>query len=507
MIEDIDYLKENSVKETYVFIIDSKNRDKKIWRFPEKYRIDFNTPFKHVYSFEILQAVIPRTQFAIDDHNNILRFKFKEYDWTQVEVGIGDYNVTNLIDNLNSLFAEKGYDIVARNASSPAYLKSTLEFVSPHHFALDMESSSMNTVLGFDLYNQHETDKYKHLKDHLEYTSRIIGGVIEYHPYIVSMVGDEAGYEDHIDRWFGSIETSDRRSFTGTELITNLGDYYTLPMNKALYQVFTFDQDTLYDSGYIEAIQLQLNNLSSATSLSWEIRDYSDGVVGSQTIADSNSAFSDRALSNVSEYVLILSDGVDAEGNMTAITFDTHHNNDGINNAFIMEGSTKVEVLDSYDSHFNICFSVVLYKKLNKITAPGMYSLLGERYVTLRCPEIETHLFRSLSYDKHTMGLAKFDLHVQGYDSSRLDFTSLPPREFHPIGKLNSLTFEFQNPDGSLYNFRGINHTMTIVMRYHTPRQLKKFEKSLMNPDYDPDIFRYIQNKGHNTDSDSDSEP
>jgi hypothetical protein len=47
---------------------------------------------------------------------------------------------------------------------------------------------------------------------------------------------------------------------------------------------------------------------------------------------------------------------------------------------------------------------------------------------------------------------------------------------------------------------------MTIVIRYHTPKQLKKFEKSDMNPEYDPDIFRYIQNKGFTTDSETESE-
>lgn len=510
MIEDIDYLKENSVKESYVFMVDSKNRNKKTWSHPEKYRIDFNTPFKHVYSFEILNAVVPRTQYAIDTHNNSIRLKYRDNPWTTFRVNIGDYNTVNLVDSLNNSFRDAGYDLTLQNASSPAYLSSTFEFVSPHDFELDMKSSSMNTVLGFDLLNQKEAGKYKHLSQHLDYITRETNGNLEYHSYITNMVGDDMlNVDNYIDSWFGSVGVGiadDKRVFICKEEKTSIGDTYTLPVNKVLYQPFSFDDDTEYESGYIESIFVQINGISSANAFSWEIRQYNGDVVG-ESVAGSNGDYNSKAISNMNKYVLIISDGINDEGEMRALTFDTNHFDTTTDNAYIINGDgTKDDVTDSSNAKFQICFSVSLYKKLNKVIAPGMYSLLGERYVVLRCPEIETHLFRSLSYDKFTMGLAKFDLHVQGYDENRLDFTSLPPREFHPIGKLQSLTFEFQNPDGSLYNFRGINHTMTIVIRYHTPKQLKKFEKSDMNPEYDPDIFRYIQNKGFNTDSETESE-
>lgn len=502
MIEDIDYLRDNSVKESYVFMVDSKNRDKKTWAFPEKYRIDFDTPFKHVYSFEILNAVVPRTQYAIDTHNNMLRLKYRDNPWTKLYVGIGDYNATNLADSLNTLFLENGYDLTLQNSSSPAQLKSTFEFVSPHSFVLDMESSSMNTVLGFDLLNQKENDKYTHISQHLEYIER--DGL--YNPYIVDLVGDDMlDVDNYIDRWFGCID-GDERKFVCKEELANIGDTYTLAVNKVLYQIFEFDSQAQYDSGYIDSIFVQINGASSATSFSWEIRDFTDDVVG-QVITTSNSNYREAAISSMGRYVLAITDGVNDSGELMPLKLDTNHFDTQTMNTFLINSDgTREDAKDSFNLKFQLCFSITLFKKLKKIVAPGMYSLLGERYVTLRCPEIETHLFRSLSYDKYTMGLAKFDLHVQGYDESRLDFTSLPPREFHPIGKLQSLTFEFLNPDGSLYNFRGINHTMTLVIRYHTPKQLKKFEKSDMNPNYDPDIFRYIQNKGFETDDDESEE-
>lgn len=62
MIEDIQYLQEHSAKESYIFFVDSKDRDYTLYPTPQSYRINFSAPFKHVYSLEILDASIPRTQ-------------------------------------------------------------------------------------------------------------------------------------------------------------------------------------------------------------------------------------------------------------------------------------------------------------------------------------------------------------------------------------------------------------------------------------------------------------
>jgi hypothetical protein len=146
-------------------------------------------------------------------------------------------------------------------------------------------------------------------------------------------------------------------------------------------------------------------------------------------------------------------------------------------------------------TNYSLCININTKQTLHRIEAPGMYNLHGDRYAILRCPEIEQHLFASHSYEKYSMGLAKFKLAVLGYDESRFDFASLPSREFHPIGKLSQLTFAFERPNGGLYNFRGINHTITIAIRYLVPQQRGKFDKFILNPQYDPDFFRYQQNE------------
>ena len=91
------------------------------------------------------------------------------------------------------------------------------------------------------------------------------------------------------------------------------------------------------------------------------------------------------------------------------------------------------------------------------------------------------------------MGLAKFKLAGFGYGDTRLDFSSLPLREFHPIGKLTNMTFIFERPDGGMYNFRGLNHTITLAIHYFEPKQQGEFTQFDLNPNYNPDYFKSIQ--------------
>ena len=68
-IEDINYLKNNSIKQHYTFLIDSADRDRDKYPNPNKYTIDFTVPFKNVIGMEIIDSSIPRTMYNIDYEN------------------------------------------------------------------------------------------------------------------------------------------------------------------------------------------------------------------------------------------------------------------------------------------------------------------------------------------------------------------------------------------------------------------------------------------------------
>lgn len=482
MIEDIDYLKKHSMKESYILLIDSKNRDKSVHRTPENYKIDFESPFTHVYSVEVLDASIPRTQYSVDEHNNKLRLnayndKGKYIDsakFIDLTIPIGDYNDTTLITKVNDILNVNNIDMLLRNVSSPSNVKSTFEFVSPHKFELDMHSSTLNTVLGFDMYNVGgESGKYANYKEFIKPVN-----------YESDFITDTRYSTTFKNRWFGSIlSQTDTVTFTGYESPTNLGDTYTGSGSVTLIQPFKIDND-LYISGYLENFNIEI-------------------LSGNYNIVIKNEK--GDAVEIIDTTITPLNESSNYQAHITFTSDFTVNVNTGVEDikAVTNKNGDKLKV---NESNFELNFEVILHKKLHKVVAPGMHNLLGERYLMLRCKEIEDHLFKFRAYESYSMGMAKFKLSVQGFEDERFDFSSIPPREFHPIGKLSCLSFEFLNPDGSYYNFRGINHTLTLIIRYYTPTQDPTLFKSKLNPEYDPDIFKYIQEKGFNTDSDNDSE-
>jgi len=127
----------------------------------------------------------------------------------------------------------------------------------------------------------------------------------------------------------------------------------------------------------------------------------------------------------------------------------------------------------------------------NVIIAPGIVYLIGSKYVLLKCPEIEQHLYGSLSYSKNTIGLAKIRTTHWGLNEESNALFKLKLREFHPIGKLSKITLRFENADGTLYDFRGVNHDIVFAIHYYSPKQNSKFSNPIINPEYKMNFMEY----------------
>jgi hypothetical protein len=72
-IEDIDYLKDNSEKDSCILYIDSAQRDRDKFAKPNHYVFPLDEPFRFVYGLDVLDASIPSTMFNIDVNNNHVR--------------------------------------------------------------------------------------------------------------------------------------------------------------------------------------------------------------------------------------------------------------------------------------------------------------------------------------------------------------------------------------------------------------------------------------------------
>jgi hypothetical protein len=141
------------------------------------------------------------------------------------------------------------------------------------------------------------------------------------------------------------------------------------------------------------------------------------------------------------------------------------------------------------------------------ITSPGIVYFIGNKYIIMRCPEIEEHLYRSLSYSKNALGLAKFRVDSIGINSEKLTITKIPVREFHPIGKLSRMSLRFETNKGTLYDFKGINHNIIFAIFYYEPIQKNVPTNSILNPEYKMNYLDYLYKQEEiEGDSDDDNE-
>ena len=360
-IEDINYLKKYSRKQSYTFLIDSKDRDKRVFPYPSNYVVNFTIPFKNVIGLEVIDASIPRTMYNVDKHNNLLYIYMASNNddpyilygmremvvnsdgntvpytelFQKIEIEPGDYTGVTFISNFNKLMNSLGIDLNLKAYSTPADLTNLVQFYSQSSaFIIDMKRSTIFEIMGFDL----------------------------------------------------NIEQAENLK----------------PIDKRRYMYMEYYKD-------------------------------------------------------------------------------------------------KPEFVRMYHSTFNSATQQYM------LLAPGIMYLMGHKYIILRCPEIEEHLYRSLSYSKYNLGLAKFRISSFGYNEERVVITKLPIREFHPIGKLSRLTFRFETSDGSLYDFKGVNHNIVFAIYYYEPMQNDFPTNSILNPEYKMNYLEYMY-KQEEIEGDSDDE-
>lgn len=110
-IEDINYLRNNSIKQNYTFLIDSVDRDRSRYPNPNKYTIDFTVPFKNVIGMEIIDSSIPRTMYNIDYENNELYYYIGK-NMSDINIVEGVKEELNSTDLTKECSFNSGYAVI-----------------------------------------------------------------------------------------------------------------------------------------------------------------------------------------------------------------------------------------------------------------------------------------------------------------------------------------------------------------------------------------------------------
>jgi hypothetical protein len=470
MIEDIEYLKNNCENDAAVIYVDSGTRDRNFYPYPAEYTLDFEQPYKLVSGFDVLDAAIPTTMWNIDTFNGTLALTTVVLPDTYR----GDLTVSQKyfkeIANV-SYFSQ----LFERNHIPNSINENFIYIVSQEWYANQVEI----------IPNVAPTPYYMFVRKEYTYTDEKIKVSTKY--------TDPSSY--YMFTFQGTTYYTMKED--NDELLTILAadDYYLYPNNDSTYTIVSFQHininNYVYQSitnenefvaqvnNYYKVIDLgnydittlrgELNRIWNDFDISFESTSVPDRKRGVYKITSSS-----HVVVNANIGKLIKQLGFD--------TLPTSQESDKY--SIIQVGSNKqifASVYNSEDENF-------------VITAPGIVNLQGERYLILRCKEIEDHLLGSYAYMKYTPGIGLFKLAAQYNDITnlRFDFYNLVRKPFHPIGKLPKLSFRFETQDGNLYDFKGVNHQLLIVIKFLTPTQKATFSRSILNPNYDANYMQYM---------------
>lgn len=484
-MDDVQFLKDNASQDSYLFQVDSAMRDRAAWKTPSEYVVQFDNPFRNVFSLQLMDASVPRTEYIISASMNALTYQLSGDQVRTVYLTPGDYDINRLVGDLNGLFQEQadasGYSLACEPLTAPPELSSKLKFFCAVPFTLYMSQSTMRNVLGFANPVRAED-----------------AGVFYAAP---------PGYLDgDADAMLSLPGAADDAIVT----TTFLGPGPVVAMTPVTATQYPRQMFFATQSGVVNQVQANFGLIGGPVAtgdsrVSFVVRSAADGSVaasGSMVVVldalNSPSTTAEGDITNVQplvsgqQYYLELSDPNNGDlSNCYAVFYSQQvlptQESALLNTMSVYSGGAWQPFVDATQE---LCAQVNVSQGVQQVISPGLYDLMGERYINVRCPEVEAVIYKDRAYERVNVGLGVIRLGVFGFQQQRYDYSGLPAREFHPIGKLSKLTLRFEKSNGDLYDFQGIEHTLILMVKYYSARH-QQFNTQLLNPSYTPDLQRY----------------
>ena len=440
-VEDVQFLLNNSEEDEFIMYIDSSQRDKVLYPNPNQYSIVFTEPFKNVCGINVLDCLVPRTMYNIDTYNNTLMVTYLDGvasgGGTQVPITIPplDYTLDNFALYMGTYLASSQLSIkpVGRDlrSSGKVYLESNVPF------QLDLQNSTMAEVIGMDepVTKSRDGTNYTYMGMWLARSLR----QIDNGPVTLTVSNPTAGVVD----------------------LAEIAD---------VFQTITLSSDC-----ELENVTVSSNAIVGLTVLDAE----TNNVVMTLSAKTTPNTF----LADNTTYVLF-------RKNTPYTVRATLATGSSFIDVSVSNSTPWVQPMDDIGSNFitNLTTSTPMYR----IFPPGLLCLSGERCILMRCPTIEQHMNTSYIYGGNSPGLALITLGVTGFSTQRADFTSMKYKSFFPIGKLPQVSIRFETTRGSLYDFKGVNHTIVLALRYLSPKRRTEFDNKVLNANYNPDYLSYL---------------
>lgn len=496
-IEDVDYLLSNSEDNSLVIFSDSKNRDYTAYPQPNSYVVDFDHPIRNVYGIEILDATIPATAYTVDTNTCSIAF-------TQVfyapGTGISDAsNPTTFAANIEVLQYCPAFDAIF---SAPSIANMFICTNLDNYNSISFQDPGVTTM--------HAAFYVRQVPIGGQYTITLTSGqeINIDDEYVVNAINANNSYTYAINENF-VIHIEYKYTATLSDITTLLDSFVTTPMydlylaqNYQNLPIGSYTSDILltfmlpiYQAGSNQYIKYMQTNV--LTSLSIDIVP----IFSDNPSAGSSSITQKFSWSTSCKYPFIFDMGKSSASSILGFsepinTYAASHTYSAL--AAKLTDISPDETSSFGYTTFTYAGNTKLYMSLRttptsqKLIAPGVVNIEAARYIILRCPEIESHMLGSYANFKYAPGVGLFKLtSSNSMMNLRFDFVNIIRKPFHPIGKLSKLTLTFENPNGTLYDFKGVDHVLLISIKYYAPKNITRIPISSLNPYYLPNILEY----------------
>jgi hypothetical protein len=499
-VEDIDFLLNNSEKDAYLFFVDSKSRNKDVFPTSSEYEIYFSEPFSNVYGIEVMDAMVPSTMYTLDVWNRLFKYTMVYLGFHTTDEQLSIYfarfcSFSKTFVNLTQENTKINHMVVVRKD----LFNSPISYLSEDTGFYVCENTI--TYVPFSMYLRFTTNSPIPANTFMISSLNVGLDKTDFY-YILLQNALESG------EYIAQFEEGTDRLIIETLNINNIStdDYY---------DIVRITPNPVY------GMNGNIANLSVLFQLSSIYYMFEEGNYDISTFAQTINAMFTVAMSYMIDTDVKVSDpyGILSQD----VPFVTKTSIDG---TFDKQTKFKFTLNNVYSRLFidltrstcksEIGFSTYTTQKGKEsqytripwwpnnenivsclpskiLIPPGIVNLTGIRYVLLRCPEIENHLYNSFSYSRNCPGIGLFKLgSVNQITNVRLDFVHFIKRPFHPIGKLKKITLRFETTAGDLYDFKGVDHNMLLSVKFYVPKSNVPRDQYLLNPNYNPNFLEYM---------------
>lgn len=431
--------------QSHVLFVDSAKRNHDKNTDPSKMVLEFEEPFTMVVGFEILDASIPNVMYSVEGYNNTFSLVFADDD--------------DVFKSLES------------NAHLTEYM--CKHPVTPGHVQAP-QNSVVSTRIAF--VSSGGTVVRPHSSTSIVMVTKIDGANVTQIPQSngISLANDKyyVTFDDDTDRNKSDLSASPSSFVVNPETmtlykfldVTNDGTLRSSD-DHLICELSRMDIYAEHGNYTICALCQHMNVLMTAGSTQ-------NGLPNTTVSAASCTGDFDRTskmmLNSTKPFIV----------NLMATTM---HKQTGFVN--VRTGCVSKIVLQT---NLEMPLAFECTDGLWRIPSPGVCDLTGERYIILRCPELENtgSSFKTRTYD----GVAIFKMVAAPNSISelRFDYQNLRQTILHPIGKIHRLTFKFECGNGRAYDFKGVDYQFLASVKTVCVPRIQRFEKSILNPYYDP---------------------